>query len=265
MYNFNYKIGLGELMAIVNMFNINFNNYDFNDLSVFIDNRINDKKSSYIVTCNVDHIMKLQKDSDFYKVYQEADLVIADGMPIIWASKILGKPLKEKVSGSDIIPFLSNHFAQKQYKLFFLGAAPGIAQKAAENLINQHPGMKIVGTYSPSYGFENNQEEIREIIEMIKTVKPDILFVGVGAPKQEKWIHKYYKELNVPVSIGVGASLDFMAGNINRAPVIMQKTGLEWLWRLMQEPTRLWKRYLIDDSKFLTLVIKEYFQNKSRL
>lgn len=251
-------------MEIVKMFNIDFNNYDFNDLSLFIDNRINDNKSSYIVTCNVDHIMKLQMDSEFYQVYQDADLVIADGMPIIWASKILGKPLKEKVSGSDIIPLLSKHFAQKQYKIFFLGAASGIAQKAAENLIKQYPEMKIVGTYSPSYGFENNNEEIRIIIDMIKTAKPDILFVGVGAPKQEKWIHKYYKEINVPVSIGVGASLDFLAGNIKRAPLIMQKTGLEWFWRLMQEPKRLWKRYLVDDSKFLILVIKEYFKNKSR-
>lgn len=251
-------------MEMVKMFNIDFNNYDFNDLSLFIDSRINNNKCSYIVTCNVDHIMKLQKDSDFYQVYQDADLVIADGMPVIWASKILGKPLKEKVSGSDIIPFLSKHFAQKQYKLFFLGAAPGIAQKAADNLINQFPEMKIVGNYSPSYGFENNNEEIREIIDMIKTAKPDILFVGVGAPKQEKWIHKYYKEIDVPVSIGVGASLDFLAGNIQRAPLIMQKIGLEWFWRLMQEPKRLWKRYLVDDSKFLALVIKEYLKNKSR-
>lgn len=251
-------------MDIIRMFDINFNNYNFEDLKLYIDSRVKEKKSSYIVTCNVDHIMQLGEDKEFEKVYQEADLVVADGMPIIWASKLMGKPLKEKISGSDIVPFLAEHFEKKQYRLFFLGAASGVAQKAAENLMEKYPKIQIAGTYSPSYGFENNQEELKLINEMLKREKPDILFVGVGAPKQEKWIHKYYKELNVPISIGVGASIDFLAGNVKRAPLIMQQTGLEWFWRLMQEPKRLWKRYLITDSKFLILFIREYFKHKSR-
>ncbi|MGS2778926.1 WecB/TagA/CpsF family glycosyltransferase [Robertmurraya sp. GLU-23] len=250
-------------MKKINMFGVAFDNYDFKDLQLFMDNQIAKKSPSYIVTCNVDHIMKLQSDEEFSKVYNQADLVVADGVPIIWASKLLGTPLKEKVSGSDIIPNLAEHFEDKRYKLYFLGAGPGVASKAKENLLKDYPQMQIVGTYSPTYGFEKKPDEINEIINDIKAKKPDILFVGVGAPKQEKWIYEHYQELNVPVSLGIGATIDFLAGNVRRAPVFMQKAGLEWFWRLMQEPKRLWKRYLVEDSQFLLMVLKEIF-NKNR-
>jgi N-acetylglucosaminyldiphosphoundecaprenol N-acetyl-beta-D-mannosaminyltransferase len=249
-------------MTKVKLFDIDFDNYDFNDLKSFIDNKIQHRKNSYIVTCNVDHIMKLQKDKEFKRVYNEADLVIADGMPIIWASHLLRKPIKEKISGSDIIPFLISHFAEKKYKLFFLGAAPGVAQKAAENLKEKYPNVSDIGFYSPTYGFEEKPDENRMIINMLNEFKPDILFVGVGAPKQEKWINKNFLEIDVPISIGIGATLDFLAGNVKRAPISMQKSGLEWLYRLLQEPRRLWRRYLIEDSQFLLLLIKEILKSK---
>ncbi|MFS0821577.1 WecB/TagA/CpsF family glycosyltransferase [Bacillus sp. 1P02SD] len=244
-------------MRKVEMFNIEFDNIDFDGLFSFFEDAIVNEKKTYLVTCNVDHIMNVQKDSKFREIYNNADLIVADGVPVVWASKLLGNPLKEKISGSDIIPKLANKLVEKNYSLFFLGADEGVAAKAAENLKENYPKIKVVGTYSPSYGFEKNEGEIKRIIEMINNSKPDLLFVGVGSPKQEKWIYKYYQDLQVPVSIGVGATFDFLAGNVKRAPLFMQKSGLEWFWRLIQEPKRLWKRYLVNDSKFIILFINE--------
>ena len=177
-------------------------------------------------------------------------------MPLIWISKIKKTPIKEKVSGSDLFPEVCKLAANKGYKIFLLGAAEGVAAKAAQNLKEKYKGLNVVGTYSPSYGFEKNEGEIKEIVEMINEVKPDILAVGLGAPKQEKFLYNYIKQLNVPVALAIGASIDFEAGNINRAPQWMQHSGLEWLYRLCKEPKRMFKRYIIDDIKIVKLIIK---------
>ena len=248
-------------MNKIKMFNINFDNITFHDLLEFILDAKKNKKKTYILTCNVDHVVQTTKDKEFAEIYSNADLVVADGVPIIWASKLLKKPLKQKISGSDILPVLGKEFEKHEITLFFLGAAEGVAQKAAGNLKIQFPNIKIVGCYSPPYGFEKNEEENKKILEMIKSAKPDVLMVGVGAPKQEKWIYKYYKQYDVPVSIGVGATFDFIAGKVKRAPVFMQKIGLEWFWRFLQEPRRLFKRYFIQDSIYLILFIKEFISS----
>lgn len=244
------------------MFDVNFDNYDFNDLLDYIDRTIQQQDHSYILTCNVDHVIKLRKDREFKQVYSEAGAVVADGMPIIWASKLLRKPLKEKVSGSDLFSKLGEAFEERQYRLFFLGSADGVAEKAMQNLKQSYPQINVVGYYSPSYGFENNEEENKRIVHMLKESRPDIVFVGVGAPKQEKWIYRHYESYRAPVSIGVGATFDFLSGSIKRAPELMQKTGFEWFWRLSQEPRRLWKRYLIEDTQFLVLLLKEMLKTK---
>lgn len=244
------------------MFDVNFDNYDFNDLLEFIDTSIVHQRHSYILTCNVDHVIKLRKDDEFRKVYSDAGAVVADGMPIIWASKLLKKPLKQKVSGSDLFTWLGGAFEDRGYRLFFLGAADGIPEKAMRNLQALYPNMNIVGCYSPSYGFENNEEENGHIVRLLQEARPDIVFVGVGAPKQEKWIYRYYETYRAPISIGVGATFDFLSGNVKRAPKLMQKTGFEWFWRLFQEPKRLWRRYLIEDSQFLVLLFKEIFKQE---
>ena len=153
--------------------------------------------------------------------------------------------------------------AKKSYKVFLLGAAEGVAVKAAENLTEKYNELSIVGTYSPSYGFEKNEEEVNNIIKMINDVKPDILAVGLGAPKQEKFIHKYKDRFNVPISLAIGASIDFEAGNINRAPKWMQNSGLEWFYRLIKEPKRMFKRYIVDDLKIINITIK-YYKKGSR-
>jgi exopolysaccharide biosynthesis WecB/TagA/CpsF family protein len=222
----------------------------------YIDKLIVKNSASYVVTPNVDHIVKLEEDEELKKVYENADLILTDGMPLIWISKLKKKPIKEKVSGSDLFPKLCNLAAKKDYSIFLLGARNGVAEKAAENLRNKYSGLNIVGTYSPTFGFEQDEKEIKYIIEIINKVKPDILAVGLGAPKQEKFIYKYRDELKVPISLAIGASIDFEAGNIERAPKWMQKNGLEWFYRLSKEPKRMFKRYVIDDTKIIKLIFK---------
>jgi len=222
-----------------------------------IEKYISEGYAKSIFIPNVDCLIKFQKDRDFKNVYRSCDLVLPDSYLFLWAGKFLRTPFKEKVAGSDLFPRFCEFAAKKGYKIFLLGAGPGVAKKAGENLKQKNPGLEIVGTYSPSYGFETDESENQKIIKMIQLAKPDVLFVGLGAPKQEKWIYKYKEQYKVPVSIGVGASFDFIAGNVKRAPQWMSNYGFEWLWRLFQEPKRLWKRYLIDDVPFFYLILKQ--------
>ncbi|WP_308779948.1 WecB/TagA/CpsF family glycosyltransferase [uncultured Clostridium sp.] len=243
-------------MSRIRFLNIEIDNLSMDESIDYIDKLIKRKKNSYVVTPNVDHIVKLENDSEFLEVYNNADLVLTDGMPLVWISKFLKIPIKEKVSGSDLFPKVCKLADEKGYSIFLLGAAEGIAIKAAENLKNKYKNLNIVGTFSPSYGFEKSKSEIEEIIKKVNEAKPDILAVGLGAPKQEKFIYKYKNKLNVPISLAVGASIDFEAGNIERAPKWMQKSGLEWFYRFLKEPKRMFKRYFIDDLKIIKVLIK---------
>lgn len=243
-------------MSRVKFLNIEIDNLTMNESIDYIDKLIKRKKPSYVVTPNVDHIVKLEKDDEFVKVYKNADLILTDGMPLIWISKFLKTPIKEKVSGSDLFPRICELASENGYSIFLLGAAEGVALKAAENLKKKYKNLNIVGTLSPTYGFEKDDNEIKKIIEEINLAKPDILAVGLGAPKQEKFLYKYRNDLNVPISLAIGASIDFEAGNIERAPLWMQKCGLEWFYRFTQEPKRMFKRYFIDDIKILKILIK---------
>ncbi|MBM6820677.1 WecB/TagA/CpsF family glycosyltransferase [Clostridium saudiense] len=243
-------------MSRMKFLNTEVDNLNMNEAVQKIEQLILSKKPSYVVTPNVDHIVKLETDKEFQKVYREADLILTDGMPLIWISKMKKTPIKEKVSGSDLFPEVCKLAANKGYKVFLLGAAEGVAVKAAENLKAKYNGLNVVGTYSPSYGFEKNDDEINKIIGMINELKPDILAVGLGAPKQEKFLYNFREQLNVPVSLAIGASIDFEAGNVERSPEWMQKSGLEWFYRLIKEPKRMFKRYLVDDLK----IFKIYFR-----
>lgn len=221
-----------------------------------IDGLIKENKSAYVVTPNVDHIVQLETDQELQDVYANASLILTDGKPLLWISRWYRTPIKEKISGSDLFPLLCALSAKKGYKMFFLGAAEGVAAKAAQNLAGRFKGLKVVGTYSPPFGFEKSPEEMDKIRMMIRTAKPQVLIVGLGCPKQEKFMYHYCKELGVPISFGFGASLDFEAGNVKRAPRWMADHGLEWFFRIMQEPKRMAKRYLIDDRKIFGLVLK---------
>ncbi len=211
---------------------------------------------SYVVTPNVDHLVKLQRDEEFRRIYKDAALVLADGVPLLWASRLLGQPLKEKVSGSDLFVEVCALAAERSLRVFLLGGRPGAAQMAADRLVKDHPGLEVCGIYCPYFGFERDEAENARIVQAIRGARPNILFVGLGAPKQERWIHRHREALGVPVSIGVGISFEFVAGLVRRAPRWMQRVGLEWSWRLLMEPRRLWRRYLLEDPKFLYYVAR---------
>lgn len=216
------------------------------------------REKSVVVTPNVDHIITLQHDSEFLGVYKSAGLVVADGMPLVWLSRILpGKPLPERVTGADLLETVCQKAAEEGVSVALLGGNPGVAAQAATCLQKRYPGLLIKGVYSPPFGFENDKEECARIVKLVNEWKPDILFVGVGAPKQEKWSARYLEELDCGPILCVGASFDFAAGIVRRAPVWMQKLGLEWFWRMLHEPRRLVKRYLGRDLMFISLAVKE--------
>ena len=243
------------------MARIKFMNTDIDNLTMAetlneIDKLIQKKNCSYVVTPNVDHIVRLEKDEELQKVYKDASLILTDGKPLIWISKWYKTPIKEKISGSDLFPRVCQLAANKNYTMYLLGAAEGVADTAARNLMKKYPGLNIVGTYSPPFGFEKNEQEMNKIKTQIQDVHPDILIVGLGCPKQEKFMYYHCKELGVPISFGLGASIDFEAGNIKRAPKWMSNHGLEWLYRFSKEPKRLFKRYFVDDLKIIQVARK---------
>jgi N-acetylglucosaminyldiphosphoundecaprenol N-acetyl-beta-D-mannosaminyltransferase len=202
---------------------------------------------TYIITANTHYAMLSEKDLELRKINAAAALIIADGAPLVWAARWTGQPLPERVAGSDLIFELSEEAARKQSRLFLLGGAKGIADEAARRLCATFPGLQIVGTECPSLQ-ELTEEEEKALIARIHATRPDILLVAFGQPKGERWIHHHLHELGVPISIQVGASLDFAAGMIRRAPRWMQKSGLEWAFRLALEPRRLFWRYACNAS-----------------
>jgi N-acetylglucosaminyldiphosphoundecaprenol N-acetyl-beta-D-mannosaminyltransferase len=224
-------------------------------------------KTGVVFTPNVDHILLLHNDPDFAEVYEEADYKLCDSKILYFVSRFLGTPIREKISGSDFFPaFCNYHKDNEEIKIFLLGAKEGVANQAQEK-INAKTGRQIVvGSHSPSFGFEKSEQESLEIIEIINNSGANVLAIGVGAPKQEKWLHKYKSQLsNIKIFLAIGATIDFEAGNKQRAPKWMTESGLEWLHRLFSEPKRLWKRYLIGGPIFCWLIIKQKFRVRSLL
>lgn len=240
----------------INFLNTKIDNITMAEAVSRIDNMVQHGMNQYVVTPNVDHIVRLEKDELFREIYEHADLVVTDGVPLIWISRLLGKPIVEKVSGSDLFPKVCEMAAQKGYRVFLLGAAEGVAAKAAANLQQKYSGLQIAGTYSPPFGFEKDMNELQHICQIIRNADTHILAVGLGAPKQEKFFYQNREQLQVPVALHIGGTIDFEAGNIRRAPGWISRIGMEWLYRLLKEPKRLAKRYLIDDMQILKIVWK---------
>lgn len=239
------------------MKNIRILNIDI--LNIKLNNLLNNFKRGVVFTPNVDHLIMLQRDKEFYDCYQEADYLVCDSKLVQIASSFLGVKIIEKISGSDFFPaFYTHHKDNESIKIFLLGAMDNIAEKATKN-INESVGRKIIVDYlSPSYGFETNKEECQNIINQINRSNATVLAVGVGTPKQEKWIIKYKDQMpNIKIFMAIGATIDFEAGQIKRSPRWMSNMGIEWLYRLLSEPRRLWKRYLIDDIPFFYLILKQ--------
>ena len=213
-------------------------------------------KKSYVVAVNVDVIMKIEKDSHLKEITDKADLTLVDGKPLVWISKWFKNPVREKISGSDMVPILCKTAAERGYSVFIIGGKEGVAGQAKKNLEKKFPRIKIVGTYAPPFGFENDKKELNKINEIITKSSPDILIACLGCPKQEKWIYENYQKYGAKVSVCAGATVDFLAGSVKRAPEWMSEHGLEWLYRFVQEPKRLFKRYFVEDVKILKLLKK---------
>ncbi len=218
-------------------------------------------KGGVVFTANLDHLSKLQADEEFYSAYQSASYRVCDSQILLFISKFLGMPFQEKISGSDFFPDFCDYYRNDDsVKIFLLGAAPGVALRAQQR-INHRIGREIVvAAHSPSFGFEKDEAECREIVNLINQSGATVLGIGVGAPKQEKWIHKYRHQLkHVKTVLAIGATLDFEAGHIKRSPKWMSDAGLEWLYRISQDRKRLWKRYIVDDLPCLLLFLKQKF------
>lgn len=208
------------------------------------------------VVVNVDKIVKAQRDVGLRKVICSCDLINVDGQPVVWMSRWLGRPLKERVNGTDLMMALIERSAEKGYRPFFLGAKEEIVAKLVQILQARYPRLHVAGWHD---GYWSAQEEA-SVVEAIRSSRADILFVAISSPKKEMFLGKWKTKLGVPFMMGVGGSFDVAAGLVKRAPRWMQKMGLEWLYRLMQEPARMWRRYLVDDMAIIPLFCKEWWR-----
>src|SRR5437764_6190074 len=211
---------------------------------------------SYLITANLHYVMLTARDPRLAAVNRGAALIVADGMPLVWASRWRPTRLPERVAGSDMVPALCERAAKCGFRIFLLGGAPGIAERAATVARERFPGLQIVGTLAPPFR-ELTPAEHAELVETVRRANPDLLFVAFGQPKGELWVAEHHRELGVPLTVQVGASLDFLAGRVSRAPRWVQRVGLEWAYRLALEPGRLARRYAANGWFALSMLARD--------
>ena len=243
--------------------NIYLDNITTSEALDYIDTWIAERRIGQIITPNCDQILQVAQNPELKPIWDSAELLFADGHPLLWFAKWYGTPLKEKINGSSFVPELCGRAAEKGYSIFLLGAEPGVAATAAEKLKITYPGIQIAGTYSPPFGFEKDPEEITKINSMLRDSRADILILGFGVPKQEKFGYYNMHEYQIPVTINAGGTIDFIAGNKKRAPKWMVDSGLEWLYRTILEPKRVGKR-VIRDLAIFPMAIK-YLPEKKKM
>lgn len=205
------------------------------------------QQGGFVVTPNVDHVCMAEYDGELRDAYREAALSLVDGTPLLWLGKAMGEPFPEKISGSDLVAPLMQRAAQSHLTVYFLGGLPHVGPKAKEVLERQYPGLRVVGMDSPPLGFEKNPSQSALVLQKIAACKPHLVLVALGCPKQEKWMLHNRAGLSPAVALGIGATLDFVAGEVRRSPAWMSRVGLEWVYRLVQEPKRMAQRYLVRD------------------
>lgn len=204
----------------------------------------------WVVTANLDHLRRAAADPDYHTLMRQADIVVADGMPLVWASRLQGTPLPERVAGSSLVCSLAAALPAHQHALFLLGGDPGTADQAANVLTRRCPGLQIAGTHCPLPGFERDTQQLQALIDALLCAQPQVVYMALGSPKQEKLIRQLRPYLPDTWWIGVGISFSFLAGRVRRAPRWVQQAGLEWVHRLAQEPRRLARRYLLHGLPF---------------
>jgi N-acetylglucosaminyldiphosphoundecaprenol N-acetyl-beta-D-mannosaminyltransferase len=222
-----------------------------------IDGWIARREPHYVCVATVHGVMECQRDPALRRIYNRSGLTTPDGMPLVWLSRLSGFPSVERVYGPDLLLALCEHGLDRGYRHFFYGGGPGVAEALAARLRARFPGLQIVGTYTPPFRPLTPAEDAA-VVATINAAGPDIVWVGLSTPKQDRWMAEHVGRLTAPVLIGVGAAFDFHSGRKRQAPRWMQRSGLEWLFRLSQEPRRLWRRYLIYNPLFVALVLLQW-------
>lgn len=236
--------------------NTHIDNLTVKEAKSLVDQLINTPGYHYVVTPNSDIIVKMQDDPQLKRICEEADLILTDGQIVVKISRRGKYPIKERIAMTDFVWDVMNLANEKGYKVFLFGGKEEVLEKATTNIREKYPNLKIVGSYSPPFGFETDQEKLNAANEIIRSSGADLLIVFLGCPKQEYYIAKNKERFCVPVSITMGGCVDFIAENVRRAPRWMQNVGLEWFYRFLQEPKRMFRRYFIDDIRIFALARK---------
>ncbi|HYC33440.1 MAG TPA: WecB/TagA/CpsF family glycosyltransferase [Gemmatimonadales bacterium] len=226
-----------------------------------IDRWIAEKDAHYVCVSGVHGVMECQRDADLRQIHNRAGLVTPDGMPLVWLSRLKGHGDVERVYGPDLMLACCERSVSRGYRHFLYGGQEGVPELLAERLTRRFPGLLITGCYSPPFGSLSPAED-EAIVRRINDTRPDIVWVGLSTPKQERWMSGHVGRVQAPVLIGVGAAFDFHAGLKRQAPGWMRRNGLEWLFRLLQEPRRLWRRYLINNPLFLAAVLRQVWNGE---
>jgi N-acetylglucosaminyldiphosphoundecaprenol N-acetyl-beta-D-mannosaminyltransferase len=219
----------------------------------WVDHAVSTRERLHVGVVNAAKIVNMRRDPELRDDVLSSDVVFADGMSVVWASRLLGPPLPERVTGIDLMHRILERGQSRGYRVYLLGAKPDVVETATARMRERHPGVEIVGR---QHGYFDDAEE-EGVASAIAGAKPDILFVAMATPRKERFLSRWSRHLGVPVCHGVGGSLDVMAGKVERAPERWQRLGLEWLYRVKQEPRRLWRRYLVTNSIFVGLVLRE--------
>jgi N-acetylglucosaminyldiphosphoundecaprenol N-acetyl-beta-D-mannosaminyltransferase len=226
---------------------------NFSEALRAIEALVDAKRGGAVFTPNVDHVVKAETNEEFRRAYDDVSLSLADGMPLIWAAPLLGCRLPERVAGSDLLMPVLEMAARRKWRVYLLGGAPGVAPTVAQ-ILTEQMGITVAG-WDDARIERDGSDPSGNSVERARVAQADLVFVALGPPKQELWIHRYLDTIRPAVALGVGASLDFLAGKYKRAPEWMRRFGLEWLYRLLQEPRRLWRRYLVEAPRFLAIVL----------
>lgn len=238
-----------------------FDPVTLNEAAERIESMVASRQPHQVATANVDFLVQALHDIELRRILLEAQMVLCDGTPVVWASRLLGNRLPERVAGADLVPRLIEIAVRKNYRLFFLGGTAEATRQAVANLRAQFPTLDIGGHYSPPFR-DLLLMDHEEIVRRIRAARPDILFVSFGCPKAEKWIAMHYRSLGVPVAMGIGATIDFLANKMKRAPQWMQRSGTEWVFRLLQEPRRLAQRYATDLCWFAPAILRQWWHTQ---
>ncbi len=242
----------------INILGVHFSNLDEPQLVALLDNRIAEAQKTQVCFVPTNSILAARKSRFVMDVYNSADVVMCDGVPVQLASRLLGTPLKQRLTGFDFFPHFIQHCVQKKYSIYFLGAKEGVAKQLAAMYQSRYPGIRVAGYCTPPFAAAFSEEQNAVMRSAINAAKPDVLFVSLTAPKQDIWIHQQLEHLNVKLAIGVGAAFDSEAGSLKRAPILMQQMGLEWFFRFLQEPGRMFRRYFIEAPIFVPLVMFQF-------